>query len=181
VGKVGFSLVRHLLEERARITVADVSPLAVARVVEAAGAENVEVVEVEKAHAVVCDIYSPCALGGALSATTIPELHCAAVVGSANNQLADGSCAAVLAAAGVLYAPDFVANAGGLINIAEELSPAGYHPARAQAAIQRIFHTTSAVIATAEADAVTTAEAAERLAEARMSAMAHVHQIRRSG
>jgi glutamate dehydrogenase/leucine dehydrogenase len=178
VGKVGSSLVRHLAEERARITVADVSPAAVAGAVEASGAETVEV---EKAHAVVCDIYAPCALGGVLDATTIPELHCAAVVGSANNQLADDCGPALLAEAGVLYAPDFVVNAGGLINIAEELAPGGYHPARAQAAVQRIFHTTGAVLDAAEAGTVTTAEAANRLAEARMAAVGHVHQIRGSG
>jgi glutamate dehydrogenase/leucine dehydrogenase len=179
VGKVGHALLGHLLEERARVSVADVTPAAVERAVAESGAEAVAV---EKIHAVDCDIYAPCALGGALNATTIPELRCAAVVGSANNQLADGSASTqLLAEAGVLYAPDFVVNAGGLINIAEELAPGGYHPARAQAAVQRIFHTTGAVLDAAEAGTVTTAEAANRLAEARMAAVGHVHQIRGSG
>ncbi|HEV2761277.1 MAG TPA: Glu/Leu/Phe/Val dehydrogenase dimerization domain-containing protein, partial [Acidimicrobiales bacterium] len=125
VGKVGRALLGHLAEERARVTVADVTPAAVDWAVTEVGAEAVAV---EKIHAVECDIYSPCALGGVLNTNTIPELRCAAVVGSANNQLADDAASArLLADAGVLYAPDFVVNAGGLINIAEELAPGGYH------------------------------------------------------
>jgi leucine dehydrogenase len=169
----------HLVEERARVTVADVTPAAVDRAVTEAGAEAAGV---EKIHAIDCDIYAPCALGGALNAQTIPELRCAAVVGSANNQLAEGRASArLLAEAGVLYAPDFVANAGGLINIAEERAPAGYHPARAQRAVRRIFDTVASVLHAAEANGVTTAEAADRLAERRIAALSAVHQIRPPG
>ncbi len=179
VGKVGTALLGHLGEERARVTVADVTPAAVDRAVEEAGAEAVSV---EKIHAVDCDIYAPCALGGVLNAHTIPELRCAAVVGSANNQLADGlSSARLLADAGVLYAPDFVANAGGLINIAEELAPGGYRPDRALRAVPRIFDTVTSVLQAAERDRITTAEAADRLAERRIAALSAVHQIRRPG
>ena len=176
VGKVGSALVQHLVKERARVTVADVTPAAAEWAVAEAGAE---VVAVEKIHAVDCDIYAPCALGGALSAETIPELRCAAVVGSANNQLADGGASArALSGAGILYAPDFVANAGGLINIAEELAPGGYRPDLAQRAVERIFDTVTSVLQTAEVDGVTTAEAADRLAESRIAALSAVHQIR---
>jgi leucine dehydrogenase len=177
VGKVGSNLVRHLVEERARVTVADVNEDAVARAVRDFG---VEAVDVDKVHALDCDIHSPCALGASLNAHTIPELRCAAVVGSANNQLADAACADLLARAGVLYAPDFVVNAGGVINIAEELAPRGYHRERAYAAIRRIFDTTTAVLDRAAADGVTTAEAAEQLARARIRDMGHVHAIRTS-
>jgi leucine dehydrogenase len=176
VGKVGRALLAHLAEERARVTVADVTPAAVERAVGEVGAEAVAV---EKIHAVDCDIYAPCALGGSLNAETIPELRCAAVVGSANNQLADGVASArLLDQAGVLYAPDFVANAGGLINIAEELAPGGYRPERAAAAVRRIFDTVTSVLQSAEVDRATTAEAADRLAEGRMAALSAVHQIR---
>ncbi len=176
VGKVGTALIAHLAEEHARITVADVTPAAVDRAVAEVGAEAVAV---EKIHAVDCDFYAPCAMGGALNTTTIPELRCAAVVGSANNQLADGAMsAAALAEVGVLYAPDFVANAGGLINIAEELAPTGYHPDLALAAVRRIFDTVTSVLQLAEVDGVTTAAAADRLAEARINALSAVHQIR---
>ncbi|HTJ74263.1 MAG TPA: Glu/Leu/Phe/Val dehydrogenase [Acidimicrobiales bacterium] len=179
VGKVGIALVNHLAEERARVTVADVTPAAVERAVTEAGADTAPV---EKIHAVDCDIYSPCALGGVLNGGTIPELRCAAVVGSANNQLAEGPTSArQLADAGVLYAPDFVVNAGGLVNIAEELAPGGYHAGRAGAAVRRIFDTITSVLQAAEADGVTTAEAAERLAERRIAALSGVHQIRPPG
>ena len=176
VGKVGSALLGHLVTERARVTVADVTPAAVERAVTEAGAEAVGV---EKIHALDCDIYAPCALGGALSAETIPELRCAAVVGSANNQLADGAASArALADAGVLYAPDFVANAGGLINIAEERAPGGYQPDRARAAVRSIFDTLASVLQVAEVDGMTTAEAADRRAEDRIAALSAVRQIR---
>jgi leucine dehydrogenase len=172
VGKVGYALVRHLVEERVRVTVADVVPAAVERAVRDFGAEPVAV---ENAHSVECDIYAPCALGGALNAATIPELKCAAVVGSANNQLATLSDAGLLAEVGVLYAPDFVVNAGGVINIAEEL--VGYHRERAYANVRRIFETTLSVIDTAASDGITTVAAAERRAEARIASLTRVHEI----
>ena len=175
VGKVGRALLGHLAEEGARLTVADVTPAAVEWAVGRFGAEAVAV---EKIHAVECDIYAPCAMGGVLSAATIPELRCAAVVGSANNQLADAASAGLLARAGVLYAPDFVVNAGGLINIAQELAPGGYHPDLALAAVRRIFDNVTSVLQAAEVDGVTTAEAADRRAERRIAALSAVHQIR---
>ena len=176
VGKVGRSLVSRLAEERARVTVADVTPAAVEWAVDGVGAGAVAV---ERIHSVDCDIYAPCALGGVLNTRTIPELRCAAVVGCANNQLAEGAASArLLADAGVLYAPDFVVNAGGLINIAEELAPGGYHPEPALAAVRRIFDTVTSVLQAAEVDGVGTAEAADRLAETRIAALSSVHQIR---
>ena len=178
VGKVGGNLVRHLMEEQAQVTVADVTPAAVDRAVDQF---DVSVAPVDKIHAVDCDIFSPCALGGALDARTIPELRCAAVVGSANNQLADASAAGMLAEAGVLYAPDYVVNAGGVINIAEELAPGGYHQDRAYAAVRRIFDTTASVLNQAEAEGISTSEAADRIAERRIAAIGNVHQIRPAG
>jgi len=174
VGKVGGNLVRHLLEEQARVTVADITPTAVDRAVDRF---DVAVAPVEKIHALDCDIFSPCAMGGALDARTIPELRCAAVVGSANNQLADASSAGMLAEAGVHYAPDYVVNAGGLINLAEELASGGYHQDRAYAAVRRIFDTTASVLNQAEGEGMSTAEAADRVAERRIAAIGHVHQI----
>ncbi len=173
VGKVGHALVRHLVEERAQVTVADVSSAALERT---AADFAVETAPADAAHKIECDIYSPCAMGKALSPTTIPELACAAVVGSANNQLADDSCVESLAQAGVLYAPDFVVNAGGVINIAEELR--GYHRERAYANIRRIFSTTTAVLETAKADGISTAAAADALAAGRINDMSQVQLIR---
>ncbi|MGH9179100.1 MAG: Glu/Leu/Phe/Val family dehydrogenase [Acidimicrobiales bacterium] len=176
VGKVGYNLVRHLVEERAVVTAADVVPAAVDRAAAELGAE---IVPPEKAHAIDCDIFSPCAMGGVLSATTIPELRCAAVVGCANNQLDHAACASLMEGAGVLYAPDYVVNSGGIINVAEELK--GYDRDRAEGEIRRIFDTTAGVLATAAAEGVTTVEAADRMAERRLEQMGRVKLIRPAG
>jgi len=173
VGKVGAALVGHLAEAGARVTVADVDR----RAVEAAvAAHGVEVVDPEKAHAVDCDIFAPCALGAVLNGRTIGELRCAAVCGSANNQLATAADGQRLAARSVLYAPDFVVNAGGVINIAEERY--GYDRDRAYGRVAGIADTLRRVLAVADADGVPPAEAADRVARDRIEAMAGVRRIR---
>jgi len=177
VGKVGYALCRHLVEERARITVADVNDAAVERAAHDFGAEPVEA---KMSHAVECDIWSPCAMGGALNDETVPELACAAVVGSANNQLASPEVADAVAASGVLYAPDYVVNAGGVINISEELSPRGYHRERAYGIVRKIYDTTAAVLDTATSEGITTAAAADRLAERRIEQLSTVRLLRTS-
>ena len=180
VGKVGSHLVDHLLREGARVTIADVNDEAVVREVERVVRlphdRHVEVVGAEDAHRVPCDIYSPCGLGGVLDATTIPELRCWAVAGAANNQLADPGAAARLADAGILYAPDFVVNAGGIVNIAEERAPGGYDPDKALANVERVYDTTLAVFDAAKRDGVTPVDAALAIARRRLEA--GVHQIR---
>jgi leucine dehydrogenase len=173
VGKVGSALAEHLHEEGAKLTVSDVNHEAVERTEQQHGAA---IVDPADAHTVECDIFSPCALGAVLNPQTIPALRCAAVVGSANNQLADDADAAALAERGIVYAPDFVANAGGVINIAEE--PHGYDHARAYARIRTIHDTLLAVFDRAESDGVTTAEAANRLAEERIAAVSQVKLLR---
>ncbi|MGH9150278.1 MAG: Glu/Leu/Phe/Val family dehydrogenase [Acidimicrobiales bacterium] len=176
VGKVGSALAGHLAEEGARITVADVVPAAAEAMVTRYGTATVPP---EKAHAVDCDLFAPCAFGGALNPATIPELRCRAVVGAANNQLADASCPARLAEAGVLWAPDFVVNAGGIINVADELD--GYDPERAKASVGRIFATTAAVLAAAEAEGIHPLDAATRLAERRIASVGAARRLRVSG
>jgi valine dehydrogenase (NAD+) len=173
VGKVGTGLVRHLVEDRAAVTVADVDPAAVARVVRDF---DVLSVPVDKAHVVGCDVFAPCALGGVLNEQTIGELGCRAVAGSANNQLATPADGARLADRGILYAPDFVVNAGGVINIAEEL--VGYHHDRAYANVRRIFDTTAAVFAEADRRGVTPVVAAEIRARERLSQVGNLSRIR---
>jgi glutamate dehydrogenase/leucine dehydrogenase len=167
VGKVGTALVRHLVEDRATVTVADVDDAAVARV---ARDFDVAAAPVRDAHMVACDVFAPCALGAVLDDRTIPELRCMAVAGSANNQLAEASDAERLADRGITYAPDFVVNAGGVINIAEELI--GYHQERAYANVRRIYDTTRAVLAEANRrgvtpDAAATDRALRRIREVR--------------
>ena len=175
VGKVGSALAEHLHEEGAKLTVADVDADAVAAAIHEYGAVSVEP---DDAHAVECDIFSPCALGAVLNPTTIPQLRCEAIVGSANNQLESDTDAAALAQRGIVYAPDFVANAGGVINIAEE--PHGYDRQRAYDRIRTIYDTLLATFARADADGITTAEAADRLAEERIASVSRVKLLRAS-
>ena len=175
VGKVGSNLVRHLVEERAQVSVADVTPAAVDVAVERFA---VTPVAADKIHTLECDIYSPCALGGTLNPITIPELRCASIVGAANNQLADAASAVALAEAGVLYVPDYVVNAGGLIAIAEELAPRGWQHDRAIAAVRRIFDTTAMVLADADAKGIPPVQAADRMAEQRLELIGGLSRIR---
>ena len=148
-GKVGSALADHLHDEGGRLTVADVSPAAVAAV---AGRTGATVVAPDRAHTVACDIFSPCALGAILSAATIPELKAAAVVGSANNQLATEQDAQRIHDAGVLYAPDYVVNAGGVINIAYEKG--GYDRSRADERIRGIHDTVRSVLDLADGEGI---------------------------
>lgn len=173
VGKVGSALVAHLADEGAKVTVSDVRKEAAELAVDQYGAVAVGP---EAAHTAACDIFSPCALGSVLNSTTIPELRCDAVVGSANNQLASPADAERLRHRGVVYAPDFVANAGGVINIAEE--PHGYDHARAYDRIASIHDTLLQVFERADVDGITTAAAADRLAEERIASVSHTRLIR---
>lgn len=161
-GKVGSALIGHLLDAGCRVSAADVSTDALAAL-----PDDVEVVPPEKAHAVACDVFAPCALGAALNERTIPELACEAVVGSANNQLGADDDGERLHEAGVLYVPDFVANAGGVINIAFEMGRA-YDWNDAEAAVCRIFGNTKTVLETAERENISTAAAADDVAEERI-------------
>jgi len=118
VGKVGSSLVRYLVDEGAEVVIADI----VQESADALAEElSVKSVPAEEILALDCDILSPCSLGGALNSETIPDLRCRAIVGSANNQLATNADAESLAARDILYVPDFVANAAGLIHVASEV------------------------------------------------------------
>lgn len=173
VGKVGFALARLLHEEGARITVADVDGAAVERSVVELGAEAVAV---EKIHAVEADVFAPCALGGAINGQTLPELRCQIVCGSANNQIQGEGIDVRLAQAGILVVPDFVANAGGIINIAEELD--GYDRDRALARVAQIGGTVSHVFELAEEEGTTPDAAARRLAESRIQSVSRVGHIR---
>jgi len=167
VGKVGAGLCRRLVADGATVIVSDTNP---ERVAALRSAHGVDEVAPEQAHRTPCDVFSPCALGAVLNARTIPELDCRAVVGSANNQLAEPEDADRLEAAGVLYAPDFVVNAGGIINIAEELAPGGYDHDRAMMQVARIGDTVRLVLETSATEGITTTVAAERIAERRIEA-----------
>jgi leucine dehydrogenase len=172
VGKVGFHVVKHLVEAGAVVTVADVDVDAVGRAVNNFA---VETVEPEKAHAQECEIFAPCALGSAIRDDTIPGLKCKIVAGSANNQLERPEHADALAELGILYAPDFVINSGGLMNVADELI--GYDRDRAMSRVEAIYRTLREIFQRARLEGVTPARAASRLAEERMSGVSRVRLL----
>lgn len=116
---------------------------------------------------VAADVLAPCALGGLLDDITVERLRCRVIAGAANNQLADDRIAARLDQRGILWAPDFVANAGGLINIAQERG--GYEPAPARRRVRAIGDTLRQIFDRAEADGTTTLAAAMLLAQARLA------------
>ena len=178
VGKVGRALVDHLLDEGATVTVADIRDDAVRAVHDdhPEAAQRLRTVEPGAAHAVDCDVFAPCALGAVLDERTIPELRCEVVVGSANNQLATPEDDQRLVDRDVLYVPDYVANAGGVINIAEE--PPGYDQARAWARIEGIRDTVLAVLERARTQGIPPGEAADRHAEDRIESVARVARLR---
>ena len=164
VGKVGHHLVKHLVDDGARVVVTDVNPAAVEAMVTEYGARAVA-----DSDALVrseIDVYAPCAMGGALTAAVVDALTASIVCGAANNQLEHPGIEKALADRGILYAPDFCVNSGGVIQVADELE--GFSFERAEQRASRIFETTQAVFALAKADSVTPAEAADRLAERRM-------------
>jgi leucine dehydrogenase len=166
-GKVGSDLARRLHAAGARLTIADVRADAVVALAAELGAD---VVAPGVAHTVECDVLAPCALGAVLSKDTIGSLRCRAVCGAANNQLAEEADAERLAAAGIVYAPDYVVNAGGVINIADETAPGGYDRDRAWRRVEGIADTLRDVFRLADEHGTTTAAAADRLAEARLAA-----------
>jgi leucine dehydrogenase len=172
VGKVGYHLVKHLVDEGAAVTVADVDVDAVGRVVNEFG---VDTTDSDKAHAIPCEIFAPCALGGVIRDDTLPELKCTVVAGAANNQLERPDHGDALAEAGILYAPDFVINAGGLINVADELI--GYDRDRAMAKVEGIYRTLREVFLRASTEGITTAEAANRQAHERMAGVSRVRLL----
>ncbi|MDP9432623.1 MAG: NAD(P)-binding domain-containing protein [Actinomycetota bacterium] len=165
VGKVGRHLARHLIDDGAAVAITDVSKAALEQTV--AAAPGVQVVGVDDLFTLDLDVYAPCALGGALNEETAPVLQAEIVCGAANNQLAAPGIGQLLQDRGVLYAPDYVVNSGGLIQVADEIS--GFSEPRARAKASEIYATTRRVFALAAQDDVPPAVAADRLAERRMA------------
>jgi leucine dehydrogenase len=176
VGKVGSAFVQLLVEARAEVIVSDAYDSAIASAVENYGVKSVDVGEI---HTVDCDFYSPCALGAGLNEQTIPELNCQAIVGSANNQLATEEDADRIAGRGILYGPDFVVNAGGLINVYDELL--GYSKMRALHRVDRIFQATKAILEMSKREEINPNQAAVKVAERRIKDIGDLRRFRRSG
>ena len=164
-GHVGADVARHLLAAGARVSVADIYQDRIDPIL-ALGAEQVPA---ESVHELECDVFSPCALGAVIGPETIDRLRCRVIAGAANNQLADDSMGDQLAGRGILYAPDFAINAGGVINIAEELR-GPYDPAQAKKSVERIEQTLRNVFERARRDAVPPHRAALQMARERIAA-----------
>jgi leucine dehydrogenase len=164
VGRVGSRLAKRLSRAGARLLLADIEDSKRAL---AAALPRSRWTDPTTALQGEVDVLAPCALGGAVDEVTVGRLRCEVVCGSANNQLAHDGLAEDLQAHDILYGPDFVANAGGLINIAVELE--GYDPGRARRRVLKIGDTMREVLERAAADGVTTVEAAHALARARLA------------
>jgi valine dehydrogenase (NAD+) len=174
LGKVGRHLTRHLLDDGATVVATDVSERALAWARET----HPQVDLVADADALIrepIDVYAPCALGGALNDDTVPVLRAKIVAGAANNQLAHPGMEKLLAERGVLYAPDYVVNSGGVIQVADEIH--GFNFERAKLRAAGIFDTTRQILQVAAAEGVPPAVAADRLAERRMADVGRLRGI----
>jgi leucine dehydrogenase len=167
VGNVGLRVARLLARRGCKLVVADID----VRKRDAARRLGARWTTPSKALVAGVDVLVPCALGGVLDEHSVPALQAPVVAGAANNQLADESVAGLLAAHGILWAPDFVANAGGVINIAVEFEPAGYDPRRARERVRAIGDTLRAIY-DAATDGRTPLSAATELARRNLSAAA---------
>lgn len=166
VGKVGADLVARLTGLGTNVVATDINQAALDAVAMDHGAK---IVGLDDIYDVESDIFAPCALGASLNRQTIPRLRCAAVVGSANNQLAKEEDADRLVARGILYAPDFVVNSGGIIDVHYGLD--GYRPDAAGAAIDRIKAAVSGILDRAERRGINPHLAAEEVAEERIASV----------
>ncbi len=164
LGNVGYSLARHLAEAGARLTVADLNAARVRQAEAELGASSVPVDEIA---AVEADIFSPNALGASLNSQTIPHLKVRAVAGGANNQLATPADGEALLARGILYAPDYVVNAGGVIKMASEYYE--WDEAEVTRRVDGIADRLGEIFAEAERTGRPTGEVADRLAESRFA------------
>lgn len=172
LGHVGYHLCRLLHNEGATLMVADIDASAVDRVAREFGAKAVGTDEI---LTLPCDVFAPCAMGAVLDDETIPNLHCRIVAGSANNVLHEARHGRALAERGILYAPDYVINAGGLINVADELE--GYNERRATKRIMRIRDSVRSIIDISERDGVPTNVAADTLALERIADISNMERL----
>lgn len=166
VGHVGMEFVKLLHERGAKIFVTDINQASVQRAVDEFGAEAVGLDEI---YDVDADVFSPTALGGTINEKTLPRLKCKVICGAANNQLASNEIGDELTGRGILYAPDYAVNAGGLMNVSLEID--GYNRERAMRMMRTIYHNLIRIFEIAERDSIPTYLAADRMAEERIAAI----------
>ncbi len=173
VGHVGANLCQLLHDrEGANLIVTDVDRRAVERMVAVFGAKPVEPDEI---LSIPCDVFAPCALGAVVNDETLPDFRCPIIAGSANNVLLEPRHGEALAGRDILYAPDYVINAGGLINVADELE--GYNETRATKRVMHIYDSVKSIIAIAKRDGVPTNVAADTLALERIDAISSIERL----
>jgi len=162
LGHVGMDLAHRLKEAGCKLIVTDVNE---ARSADAAKTLGARVVSHQEIYGVDCDVFSPCALGAVINDRTIPQLKCKVVAGASNNQLAEERHGEALLERGVLYAPDFVINAGGIINVSVEFAKGGYDEAASTQRVKNIYNALKDIIRTSREKQIPTSEAAIVLAE----------------
>ena len=174
-GHTAAALAHNLLEkeEDIKLIVTDVNEEALER---ARKYPEVQVVGPDEIHDVDCDIFAPCALGGILNSQTIPRLRCGIVCGSANNQLLDIEDGDAIQKRSILYAPDYIVNAGGVINVSCEVGTT-YSEETAREKTSRIYETMQQVVSLSKKEGISTARAADRLAEERIAAARKVRKV----
>jgi len=172
VGKVGSIIVKLLLERGANVTIADVDRDAIERVCKS---HDVTVVSPDEVFDVECDVFCPCALGGIINDTTVSRLRCRVVAGAANNQLEEPRHGDQLHERGILYAPDYIINAGGLINVTDEIY--GYDEKRALRKTAAIRDVLYRILVSSKEERIPTYKAADQLARQRIE---KVGRVRRS-
>ncbi|GGH79466.1 leucine dehydrogenase [Pullulanibacillus pueri] len=164
VGHVAYILCELLHKEGAKLIVTDINKDSVSRAVEAF---NATAVDPDDIYGVDCDVFAPCALGAIINDETIPQLKAKVIAGSANNQLKEERHGDIVHEKGIIYAPDYVINAGGVINVADELL--GYNRDRAMKKVEGLYDKLLEIFAIAERENVPTYIAADRLAEGRIA------------
>lgn len=171
LGNVGSHLVKYLVEEGVKVIVSDIDP---ARVKKQVDLHHVESTHPDQILFADCDILAPCALGAVINDQTIGKLKCKAISGGANNQLAEPRHGDQLRELGILYAPDYVVNAGGLMNVFVELE--GYSHERAFDKTRRVYDNVTKVFQIAKRDGISTHLAADRMAEERVTTIGKLKQ-----
>lgn len=169
LGHVGYHLAKHIAEEGGKLIVTDIFEDRVKRVVEEFGAEAVDPDDI---YSQDVDIFAPCALGAVINDETIPQLKCDIIAGAANNVLKEERHGHIIHEKGILYAPDYVINAGGLINVADELK--GYNHERALKKAAKIYNTVEKVIEISKRDNIPTCKAADIMAEERIEKLGRI-------
>lgn len=166
VGNVAYALCEYLHEEGAELYVTDINEEAIKRAVDNFGATAVGLDEI---YGLDVDIYAPCALGATVNDDTIPQFKCKVIAGSANNQLKEDRHGDKLHEMGIVYAPDYVINSGGVINVADELI--GYNRERAMKRVAGIYDTIEKIYEISKRDSIPSYQAADRLAEERIASV----------